>query len=435
MLDTVISSIANGAVWVVGFVVVLTIVVFFHELGHFMAARVSGVRVDVFSIGFGRRILSFTDPWKTEWRLSMWPLGGYVKFFGDANAASVPDHDKLEQAEEVETADSETEEGGRPFTTQFPRPGSEKELEGGLTEEERKVCFHFKPVGIRAFVVAAGPIANFILALAIFTFLFMSFGERIIKAQIADIQAESAAASAGLMPGDVILEINDKPVTRFRDVRNMVVLNADVELDFLIERDGEEINYVVTPRTELIDDGVGGQAKIGRIGVSFAGGPEVVSIVQYGFFDAVGRAAVEVVDTTGAVLKYIKRLVFGQEDASQIGGPLRIVQYSGEALKSGLTSSDDLAEGVRVGLLNLVHLSALLSISIGLFNLFPIPMLDGGHLMYYAYEAATGRPLSARAQGIGFRVGLMLLLVLMAFATWNDLNNLRIFERLGGVFS
>ena len=411
------SMIVLAPVFVVAFVFVLSIVVFFHELGHFLAARVSGVRVDVFSIGFGKRILSWTDRYGTEWRISRWPLGGYVKFFGDANAASMPSPQTQDAVEP------------HPFTTQFPH---HPEDGGGLTEEERKVCFHYKPVGIRAFVVAAGPLANFLLALTIFSALLMTYGEVVFPARVGEVLEDSAAAEAGLQPGDLITDINGRRMEAFSDLQNMVMFNAGETLDITVDRDGRELVLQATPRRVETTDALGNVQRIGQLGVRPDANGEVV---RYAPHEAVGRAGERIVEFIGTIFKYLKRVITGREAADQLGGPVRIAQYAGQAATAGYLSGDGFWGGIFSSVVTLINLSAALSVSVGLINLFPIPMLDGGHLMYYAYEAVAGRPLSDRFQQIGFRLGFVALVSMLIFVTWNDLRNLSVFEFLSGLLS
>ncbi|MEM8985809.1 MAG: RIP metalloprotease [Pseudomonadota bacterium] len=427
-ISQLFSILLKVPVYGFAFVFVLTIIVFFHELGHFLAARSVGVKVDVFSIGFGKKIVSWVDKQGTEWRISWLPLGGYVKFFGDANAASAPS----QQTRDEEHAE-DAEKQGRPLTTQFPTPGEADEIRHTMTEEEKAVCFHFKPVWARAFVVAAGPFANFILATLIFAGLFMTLGDRTFPAVIASVDAGSPAEAAGLAPGDRIVRIDGKRIDDFNDVRQIIILSAGVELEVQVEREGALVALLATPGRGEITDAFGNVNMVGRLG--FRIDSEQSAFQRYGLFAAIGRGADRVVTMIGSTLKYVKRLIFGDEDASQLGGPLRIVEYSGKAAESGFKADVDFLTSLQYSLIFLIELSAMLSVSIGLINLFPIPMLDGGHLMYYAYEAVAGRPLGERAQELGFRVGLVLVLSLMAFATWNDLNNLKIIEGLSGLFS
>mgnify|MGYP001792788171 CR=1 FL=1 len=361
---------------IVPFLFVLTIVVFFHELGHFAVARWCGVGVKAFSVGFGPELLGFTDKHGTRWKFAAIPLGGYVKFVGDENAASVPDNQALET----------------------------------MDDKARSEAFQLKPVWQRAAVVAAGPFANFLLAIVIFAGVFMVFGERVTVPRIDAVQENSPAEAAGLMPGDIIEAIEGEPIESFNDVRSVVSFSAERPLLFTLDRDGSLIDVIVTPERREIDDGFGNMQRVGVIGVVHEASTEDVTTIEYGPIGATGRA----VEQTGQVitqsLTYIGRILVGQESADQLSGPVRVAKISGDV--------------ATLGFLALLQLAAIISVSIGLINLFPIPMLDGGHLAFYAIEALRGRPLSDRSQELGFRVGLAMVMGLMVFATWNDIANL-----------
>ncbi|MGD1887513.1 MAG: RIP metalloprotease RseP [Cohaesibacteraceae bacterium] len=361
---------------IVPFLFVLTIVVFFHELGHFAVARWCGVGVKAFSVGFGPELLGFTDKHGTRWKFAAIPLGGYVKFVGDENAASVPDNQALET----------------------------------MDDKARSEAFQLKPVWQRAAVVAAGPFANFLLAIVIFAGVFMVFGARVTVPRIDADQENSPAEAAGLMPGDIIEAIEGEPIESFNDVRSVVSFSAERPLLFTLDRDGSLIDVIVTPERREIDDGFGNMQRVGVIGVVHEASTEDVTTIEYGPIGATGRA----VEQTGQVitqsLTYIGRILVGQESADQLSGPVRVAKISGDV--------------ATLGFLALLQLAAIISVSIGLINLFPIPMLDGGHLAFYAIEALRGRPLSDRSQELGFRVGLAMVMGLMVFATWNDIANL-----------
>lgn len=400
----------------VAFLVLLTIIVFFHEYGHFSVARLLGVRVDVFSLGFGKPIARWTDSKGTEWRIAPIPLGGYVKFFGDANAASQPDAEIA--------ADPPAQSG--PATTQFPRPG-EKGAAGGLTAEERAVCFHYKPVWARAAIVAAGPFANFVLAAVIFWGLLMAFGSVVWEPRIGAVAEDSAAMEAGFMPGDRVVSVNGRVIRDFSDLSLTAKLGAGERLTFVVERDGEAVTLVATPRRAETTDAFGNRITTGMLGV--AADPAARSIVRPGPIRAMGEAAGDVWEILSATVKFLGRLILGKEDTSQLGGPLKMAQYAGQSVmlgfdESGYQEPPGLWAMLRVSLATFINLAAVVSVSIGFLNLLPVPVLDGGHLMYYAYETVAGKPLGARAQAIGFRVGIVLLASLMIFVTWNDINQL-----------
>jgi regulator of sigma E protease len=372
-----LSSFGGGlAGYLVPFLFVLTIVVFFHELGHFLVARWCGVKVLAFSIGFGPEIVGFTDRYGTRWKLSAIPLGGYVKFFGDDNAASVPDH-----------------------------AGA-----AGMSSEERKVSFVHKPVGPRAAVVAAGPIANFILAIVIFAAIFMTVGKQVTTARVDSIQPGSAAQTAGFQAGDLVLAINGQKIDSFSDMQRIVSISAGETLNVEVERGGVQTTLKAVPQMRELKDNFGNVHRLGVLGISRSMAPGDVKTQTYNPFSAVAAGAQETWFVVDRTMSYIAGIFAGREAADQLGGPIRIAQVSGQVATAGFVA--------------LLHLTAVLSVSIGLLNLFPIPLLDGGHLLFYGIEAIRGRPLSERAQDIGFRIGLAIVVMLMIFATFNDIVHL-----------
>jgi regulator of sigma E protease len=399
---------------ILAFLALLSVIVFIHEFGHFSVARLIGVRVEVFSIGFGKPLWRWTDRHGTEWRIAAIPLGGYVKFFGDLNAAS----QKRPEAERSED---------HPVTTQFPRPGHEDDVAAGMTAEERAVCFHFKPVWARAAVVAAGPIANFILAIAIFTALFMALGRPYWEPVIGEVTPQSAAAEAGLQPGDRVVAINGLTLETFNRLRQIVLISGGGELRFEIERDGEVFEIGVAPRRVEDEDHYGNIVEIWQVGIG--PDPNAYRFETYGFVGAFRESVLELGRFLNVTVRFIGQVITGKEDVRQLGGPIKIAQYAGQSAVSGFDQSaysepPSFWTMLKVSLVDFVSLAAAISISIGFLNLLPVPVLDGGHLLYYAYEAIAGQPLGARAQAIGFRVGIVLLASLMIFVTWNDINNL-----------
>jgi regulator of sigma E protease len=372
-----LSAFGGGLVgYLVPFLFVLTIVVFFHELGHFLVARWCGIRVLVFSIGFGPEIVGFYDRYGTRWKISAVPLGGYVKFFGDDNAASVPDHAAA----------------------------------AGMSEAEKQVCFIYKKVGARAAVVAAGPIANFILAIAIFAGIFMTIGKQTTSARVDAVQSGSAAQSAGFKPGDLVIGINGDKIDSFADMQRVVSVSAGEPLNVEVERGGVHVTIKAIPELKVLKDNFGNVHRIGVLGISRSMAPGDIKTQKYGPFAAVAAGAQETWFVVERTLSYIGGVFAGREAADQLGGPIRIAQVSGQVAAAGFVA--------------LIHLTAVLSVSIGLLNLFPIPLLDGGHLLFYGIEATRGRPLSERAQEVGFRIGLALVLMLMIFATFNDIKGI-----------
>ncbi|MEO1311600.1 MAG: RIP metalloprotease [Pseudomonadota bacterium] len=407
-IAAVIEWIVRVPVFLAAFVFVLSTVVVFHEFGHFAVARLSGVKVDVFSLGFGKALASFRDPWGVEWRLSAIPLGGYVKFWGDANAASMP-------KDEADEPDDDDEGGG--VGTQFPHPTTDDVL----SPEERRRAFHHKPVWIRALIVAAGPIANFVLAMIIFTAVLMSFGKREILPIVQTVQEESAAERAGLLPGDEIIAVDGRAISTFNDVRMIVYLSSGDELILTVKRGDDVIDLPATPDRREVTDGLGNTVKAGFLG--FTSDPRVNREVKYGFVDALGGAAAQIGDVVGTTYRYLKRLIVGKEDASQLGGPVRILKYSGQVAEQSYEGGENPGSGLRAAVINLINLAGFLSVSVGLLNLLPIPVLDGGHLLFYAFEAA-GAPLGPKTQAFGFRLGMVVLAAFFVFVTFNDLTDL-----------
>ena len=375
LVNSLFGQIQNVALWVVPFLFVLTLIVFIHELGHFLVARWCGVDVDVFSIGFGREIFGFNDKHGTRWKFCWIPLGGYVKFMDDTNATSaVPDSEALEQ----------------------------------MSEEEMRGSFHFKPLWQRASVVAAGPIANFILAVVLYAALFMSYGKPLIPAVVGDVLAGGAAAEAGIQKGDQIMAINGQPIESFTDLQKIVRVSPDKDLALLIKRGDESSTLTVRPKLRETKDSFGNSVKMGLIGIQVPVAQDR-TFKQYGVVSGLQEGVKETWFITTTTLSALKDMILGRGDPSQLGGPIRIAQASKQAASASFGT--------------LINLAAVISIGIGLLNLFPIPMLDGGHLVFYGVEAVRGKPLSERTQEMAFRVGLSLVLMLMVFVTWNDIKS------------
>ncbi|CAN7551230.1 RIP metalloprotease RseP [Bradyrhizobium sp. LjRoot220] len=371
------NTLSHGLIgYIIPFLFVLTIVVFFHELGHFLVARWCGVRVLTFSLGFGPELAGFNDRHGTRWKISAIPLGGYVKFFGDDSEASTPSTEAL----------------------------------ASMSAEEQAGSFHHKKVGPRAAIVAAGPIANFILAIVIFTCLFTFFGKPSTTARVDKIEANSAAAKAGFQVGDIVTAIDGKTIGSFSDMQRVVGVHAGVQLNFTIKRGDSTLQLKGTPEQREVKDPFGNAHRLGVLGITRATSPGDVVTERVDPATAMWLGVKETWFVVDRTLAYIGGVFTGREAADQVGGPIRIAQISGQVATIGFTA--------------LVHLAAVLSISIGLLNLFPVPLLDGGHLLFYAVEAVRGRPLSNRAQEMGFRIGLGLVLMLMVFATYNDILHL-----------
>jgi regulator of sigma E protease len=363
---------------VVPFLFVLTVVVFVHELGHFLIARWCGVRVLVFSIGFGRELVGLTDRHGTRWKIAAVPLGGYVKFFGDENVASVPDRASVE----------------------------------AMSESERNESFFHQALGKRAAIVAAGPIANFILAIVIFAAVFALYGRPDNVARVDAVEADSAAATAGFRPADVVVAIDDQPIKTFTEMQRVIRARPDQKIEVTIERDGRLLRLTAVPTLKEVPDNFG---KVHRFGILGIQGPR--DRIQVGPVEAVGYGAQETWSIIDETFSYLYRMVTGRESADQLGGPVGIALMSGEAAKLGFDV--------------LIRWVAAISVSIGLLNLFPIPLLDGGHLLFYGLEGLRGRPLSERTQETAFRIGFAIVLMLLVFATYNDIPRLfAVFHRI-----
>jgi regulator of sigma E protease len=395
--------------YIIPFLLVLTVVVTIHELGHYWAARACGVAIDQFSIGFGRRIFGWRDRQGVEWRVGWIPLGGYVKFSGDENAASVPDHDNLEAMRQR----LEAEQG----------PGAANRY------------FHFKPVWQRAFVTAAGPLANFVLAIVLFAVLLMSIGETVIPARVAAVQPDSPAARAGFAVDDIVVLANGQDIDNFFDLQQIIAVRSNAPTSFVVDRGGQLVSLTATPERRLVSDRMGGEQKIGVLGIASPAQLGERTVRRYGPIEAVAGGVERTWRVLSTTVYYLGRVVTGRESADQLGGPLRIAQASGQVAQSGAQGAPDAGSMLLGSAVALLGLTAVLSVGIGFMNLLPVPILDGGHLVFYAYEAVARRPLAAKVQAAGYRVGLALLLGLMLFATWNDLQQLRVFKFLGGLIS
>jgi regulator of sigma E protease len=376
-----IEFLHHGLTYIVPFLLILTVLVFVHEFGHYLIARWNGVRVEVFSIGFGSELFGWWDSAGTRWKFSTIPLGGYVKMFGDSDASSG-----------------------------LPVAGLAR-----LAEAERDVSFHYKRLGQRAAIVAAGPAANFVFAILVLAVLFMTLGQPFTPAEVGQVQPGSAAERGGIRPGDVMLSIDGRSVARFEDVQQAVRLNPGVPMDIVVRRDGQEIELHITPSKTELTDRFGNHYEVGLLGVARGG----IEYVKRDPVTAFLQAGTETWDLSVATLKAMWQIVIGTRAMDELGGPLRIAQMSGEVAQGGMVA--------------VLWFMAVLSINLGLINLFPVPVLDGGHLLFYAAEAVRGKPLGQRAQEYGFRIGLALVLTLMVFATWNDLVHLRIVEFVKGL--
>jgi regulator of sigma E protease len=369
-----ITSVSN---WVLPFLILLTVLVFVHEMGHYLVARYCGVRVEVFSIGFGPEIYGWNGRDGTRWRFSVIPIGGYVKMFGEQPGEAGPDGEGPE-----------------------------------LSAAERAESFAAKTLGQRAAIVFAGPFANFLFAVVMLAGMFMAIGQPFTPADISAVEPNSAAERAGLKPGDVIASINGTKIERFEQVVSIVRLAPGRPLEITVQREGREIVLDAVIGVHERTDRFGNTQSIGRLGVRRGGGDRV--LVRHDPAMAVWRASVETVVLSGQILDFVWQMINGSRTAKELGGPIRIAQISSDMWQLGFAS--------------MIMFAVALSINLGLLNLFPVPMLDGGHLMFYLFEAIRGKPLGERAQEYGFRIGIVMVLGLMVFATWNDLEYFRVFD-------
>jgi regulator of sigma E protease len=378
----ILNQIQHYGFW---FLVVLTVLVFIHELGHFAVARWCGVRVEVFSIGFGPELVGFTDRTGTRWKLSWLPLGGYVRMFGQEENA---------------------------IEGQAARP---------LTDAERAVSFKEKTVGQRMAIVFAGPAANYLFAFAVFTALYAISGKPVIPPIVGKVFAESPAARAGIMPGDTIVRVDGTEIESFYDIQYVVQSSLGTMLTIDLARNGAPVSVEVTPGTVRDKDPETGKETT-FVGLGFGLGDSVKSITKdLSVGESLVAAGSDIYRATVGTLKGLWQMITGLRSSDEIGGVLRIAKMSGDV--------------AQVGLVSLIAFSAALSINLGLINLFPVPMLDGGHLVYYAVEAVRGKPLGERAQEFGLKVGLALVLSLMLFATWNDLVYLKVVDFVKSLFT
>ena len=367
--------------YILPFVVLILIVVFIHEYGHYYFAKKYGVGVTDFSIGFGQEIFGWNDKSGTRWKICWIPLGGYVKFFGDRNVYSQADH---------------------------------KEILEKYNEEEQKKLFILKPLYQRTLIVFGGPLANFLLALVIFFSIYTFVGKDFTPAVINEVQKDSPAMTGGLKQNDVILEIDGNKVESIMDVSKFITMSTDEIIDFKVKRSYDELILKIKPNIVPGEDNLGNKLNKRIVGIKLGAYNNEINHVKLGPAQAIYHAAHEVYYVGVSSLKYIGAMIFGKADTSQLGGPIRIAKISGQV--------------AEFGVLAFISMMAYISISLGLVNLFPIPMLDGGHLMFYAFEKVLGRPLTQKTQEGFFRIGLFLLISLMFFTTFNDLKDLGLFN-------
>jgi regulator of sigma E protease len=353
--------------------------VFFHELGHYLVGRWCGVKIEAFSLGFGPELLAHVDSHGTRWRLALFPLGGYVKFLGDADAASGQDAAALAA---VNAADR-----GRTLAAQS--------------------------VYKRAAIVAAGPAANFILAMVLFTGVFLAYGQSLHNARVGKVEAGSPAAAAGFAPGDLVTAIDGQKISSFQDLMQAVALNTGIEMSFNVDRGDKVLTLHAAPKLMMVNEGPLGNRRVGHLGLGSTSDPRDVNYVRCDVLQCVAWAGGQVSFVTHATLSYIGGLFAGRESVDQMSGVVDMTHITGVVAKAGIAE--------------LLGLAALFSVSVGLMNLFPVPLLDGGHLMFCLIEAVRGRPVSERVQQVGMKVGIALVGSLMVFTTTHDI--LRLFGR------
>jgi regulator of sigma E protease len=371
LVDGVAALLAWLGWYIVPFILILSLVVFVHELGHYFIGRWSGVKIDAFSLGFGPELLARVDGRGTRWRVGALPLGGYVKFHGDANVASVT-------------------EGA-----------------GGDPTADRSLTLAGQPVANRAAIVLAGPVANFILAFVIFTAMFMAFGRLDHMPRIGRVEPDSPAAAAGFQAGDLIKSINGSPIDSFEELQESTLISTGLPMRFVVERQGHDVDLIATPKIAVVDQGVFGKRRMGHLGLASSADKKDVKIERCGLPTCAAWGAGQewfIVKATGT---YIVGIFAGRETTDQMSGVIGAAQLAGEMAK--------------ISVWELFSLAAWFSVSIGLMNLLPIPLLDGGHLAFYAFEALRGRPLSERAQEIGLRIGIALVALLVVFTTSHDI--------------
>ena len=364
------------------FLIILTVLVFVHEMGHYLVARKNGVKVEVFAIGFGSELFGWTDRLGTRWKICAVPLGGYVKMFGDGDITSSTN---LEDANE--------------------------------SFEEKENAFHHKSLGARAAIVVAGPAANFLFAIILLAGLYSIVGQRYAPPIIDKITTGSSADIAGLVIGDEILQVNEKNIKRFDELQRIVRPNPGKELKFLIRRDNEILLKTVIPQLVEGKDASGSKIVYGLLGVV----SEQTTFIRHNPLTSFGLAMEETWVIVSQTLIHVTEMIRGERTTEELGGPIRIAKLSGAVADAGLTSS--------------IWFMAVLSINLGLINLFPVPVLDGGHLFFYLIEFIRGKPLEAKMQGIASYVGLVLVISLMIFVTWNDLVQLDITNFFISIFN
>ncbi|MDC1179167.1 RIP metalloprotease RseP [Candidatus Pelagibacter ubique] len=367
--------------YILPFIALIVVVVFIHEYGHYYFAKRYGVGVTDFSIGFGKEMFGWNDKSGTRWKVCVIPLGGYVKFFGDRNVYSQADNDKIIKE---------------------------------YSKEDQDKLFVLKPLYQRALIVFGGPLANFLLAILIFFSVYTFFGKDFTPAVINEVQKDSPAMVAGLKDNDIVASIDGNEVTSIMDVSKYIMMSTDEFINFTVNRFDQDLTFRVKPNIVEGEDNLGNKISKRMVGIKLGAYNNEVNHVKLGPTKALFYAVNEVYYVSTSSLKYIGSMLTGNGDTSQLGGPIRIAKISGQV--------------AEFGILPFISLMAYISISLGLINLFPIPMLDGGHLMFYGIEKVLGRPLSQKTQEGFFRIGMFLLLSLMFFTTFNDLKDVGLFK-------
>ncbi len=403
-----IQALQDIAITAGSFLLVLSVVVFVHELGHFRAARSCKVAVDTFAIGFGRTLAAWRDRDGVQWKVGALPLGGYVKFVDDGDVASAS------PAQALDTA--------------------------ALAQARRQGLFHAQPVGVRAFVAAAGPLANFAFAILAFAVLLLAYGKDVTQmdtlvARVDGVAEGSPAAAAGIKPGDVVVAIDDRMIASFGAMQAIVSESAGKPLRVIVERGGARVPVVVTPKAqEFLDEG-GAKLTRGVLGIRRDTRPDERTVDRYNPIEALGGGAVQTWRIISSTFAYLGNIFSGKASPEHLAGPLGIMDMSGKVAKSAGGGAGSTQDQIANAAAALLGWAATLSVAVGIVNLLPVPILDGGHLLFYAVEAARGRPLDPKAQAIGFRAGLALLGSLFLFATWNDLQRLNVLEFLHRILS
>lgn len=395
--------------YLLSFLFVFTIVVFVHESGHFWAARMLGIKIDAFSIGFGRALATWKDKYGTIWKISALPLGGYVKFAGDENAASVPDHEHLDRMKDELT-------------------------DHGQDLEATKDLFHFSPTWKRAIVTAAGPVMNFIFAVMVFGCMLLAYGDVRSKAVISRVLPDTPAATAGFANGDVILKVNGEKLRSFQRLAGLIQISANDPMRFQVNRGGVKVDLVAVPEGKVRKDPFGKDMKVGFLGVE--GRNQDAQRIRLGVLGAFAGGASMTSQAITDQLGFFVRLFRGRGSAEMIGGPLRVMFIAGQVGTGNLEAQADLPPPpLSQRFISLILLAGSLSVAIGLINLAPVPVLDGGHLLFYGWEEIFGQPVSERSQMLAFKLGFSAILCLLAFATFNDLRYFNVLELLRSSFS